>query len=287
MESKMKKILLVAFAVLVSVSMSAQLRITTKKMKIDDFTSKTTKVVLSGNDYTDDILRDNVMDRWTISPFEFCTLDEFNSLKKSSDYYFLMVVNSRFRKETQPGISMLTLVKGGSDNLNDMLEVVSVPFCSVQYPSGREIVFTAALLDIIQNFVTKAMKTDIQGYTGLSNYSLNLPKLATKQIYYSKGDLSPTVGKAARELYFDHDTFVCEEDAADSVFTNNTYNAAVSYCVYPTDPQKGSYSYQLLIDAQTHELYYFTKHRITPRLGTGFLVDDVKRISNSSRMSLR
>ena len=68
----MKKIILAAVSVLVPVIMSAQAQINTKKEKIEDFTEKTTKVVLTGNMFFDQTFMEEVQNRWRISPFEFC-----------------------------------------------------------------------------------------------------------------------------------------------------------------------------------------------------------------------
>ena len=51
----------------------AQAQINTKKVKISDFTEKITKVVLTGNDFYDSILKDEVKTHWRVSPYEFCT----------------------------------------------------------------------------------------------------------------------------------------------------------------------------------------------------------------------
>ena len=51
---EMKKILLSVLTVLcIQANMSAQAQLTTKKVKIEDFTEKVTKVVLSGNIFYD------------------------------------------------------------------------------------------------------------------------------------------------------------------------------------------------------------------------------------------
>ena len=89
----------------------AQAQINTKKVKIGDFTQKTTKVVLNGNPFMDGALKEEVSARWRVSPFEFCTLEEFDKIKTSEDYYFLPMVKGPFRKEAEPGIQFITLVK--------------------------------------------------------------------------------------------------------------------------------------------------------------------------------
>ena len=110
-----RKILLLLAAILLPILAGAQAQINTKKFKIGDFTEKTTKVVLTGNDFYDSCLKDEVAARWRISPYEFCTLDDFETLKKEDSFYFLLTTKGQFRKETEPGLQFLTLIKGGQD----------------------------------------------------------------------------------------------------------------------------------------------------------------------------
>ena len=109
----MKKFFLLLLTAVISVTASAQAQINTKKIKIADFTQKVTKVVLTGNTFYDGAFQEEVSSRWRVSPYEFCTLQEFETLKKSDKYYFLMLTQGRFKKEEEPGIQFLTLVKGG------------------------------------------------------------------------------------------------------------------------------------------------------------------------------
>ena len=59
----------------------AQAQINTKKVQIGDFTQKVTKIVLNGNPFYDASLKEEIAARWRISPYEFCTLDEFETVK--------------------------------------------------------------------------------------------------------------------------------------------------------------------------------------------------------------
>ena len=82
----MRRLFILITAVLLPLLASAQAQINTKKVKIADFTEKTTKIVLTGNDFYDIKLRKEITAGWTLSPYEFCTLEEFNSLKTSDNY---------------------------------------------------------------------------------------------------------------------------------------------------------------------------------------------------------
>lgn len=282
----MKKLIILFAALIMPLMAGAQAQITTKKVKLEDFTQKITKIVLNGNPFYDTSLKEEIAARWRISPYEFCTLEEFDKLKGNDRYYFLMLIQGQFRKETAPGLQFLSLVKGGQGadkGIDEMLEVVSLPFASAEYPTGRELVFLPALLDIIQNYTLQAMENDFNAYGGLSNTVQKLSKSSGMTIVFSEDDLNSMVSKAVTDQLFDRTMTLTDEDDADSYMLDNVSGTLVSYVVVPTEPMKGSYCYKMLIDAQTHELYYYRKHKISAKAGAGFLPEDIEKITKARK----
>lgn len=278
----MKKIIISLISLMLPLLAGAQAQINTKKVKIGDFTEKITKVVLNGNTFYDLSLKDEVASRWRISPYEFCTLEEFETLKGNNSYYFLVTAQGQFRKETAPGLQFLSLVKGGKGSekgIDDMLEVVSIPFASAEYPSGRELVFLPSLLDIIQSFVLEAMENDIDAYGGLANQTANISKSGDMKIVFSEDDICDSVTDEYIYAKFDENMIVTDEDEADRHMTDNAGETLVSYVVAPSEPVNGSYCYKMLIEASTHKLYYYKRHRISKKAGSGFQVNDLERIT--------
>ena len=279
----MKKLIILITALIMPLMAGAQAQITTKKVKIEDFTQKVTKVVLNGNPFYDTSFKDEVAARWRISPYEFCTLEEFEGLKGNDSYYFLILTQGQFRKETAPGLQFISLVKGGQGadkGIGDMLEVVSLPFASAEYPSGRELIFLPAFLDIIQNHTLEAMENDFNAYGGLSNTAQKLGKAGNMDIVISEDDLNSLVSK---QMTDSEGMTITDEDDADSYMLDEVPGTLVSYVVAPSEPVKGSFCYKMLIDAQTHELYYYRKHKISPKAGVGFLPEDIERINKARK----
>lgn len=274
----------VALTALVPQTAMAQAQINTKKVKICDFTEKTTKVVTTGNVFYDNVLKDEITARWRISPFEFCSLKDFEELKENDNFYFLITTKGQFRRESEPGLQFLTLVKGGKkaeNGIDDMLEIVSIPLCSADSPSGRELLILPAYLDIIQNFTLDSMEKDINGYTGLANYTMNLADTKGLDVIISEEDLGNDVDMEKIKSYERKGIKVLEEDDADEYIINQTPGVLVSYVAAPTDAKSGSYCYKLLIDITNNRLCYFRKHRISKKVGAGFLQEDIKRIAIS------
>ena len=265
---------------LFSADLFGQAQIYTRKEKLKDITAKTTKVVLSGDEMLDEAIKESVAASWTMSPYEFCTGQEFEKIKTSDKFYFLLVVKGQQRKEAEPGIDMLTLVKGGegaSKSINDMLEVVTFPLRSATEPSGREFILLPAFLNIIQEHAQGLLSSEVKAYSTLS--AEDTKKLAIKRIYFSKDDFAPQVDNKTIES-LDEDIIVEEdEEDVDKVFTDGTYNAVISYVVAPSEPVSGSVCYKLLIGADNHKLYWYKKHKISARSGKGFLTGDLRTIN--------
>ncbi len=262
---------------LLTTDVFGQVQITTRREKLKDFTSKTTKVVLTGDEFLDEALKESVAATWTVSPYEFCTNDEFQKLKGNADFYFLMVVKGQFRRESEPGIDMLTLVKGGEgESVNDMYEVVNFPLRSSEDPSGREFVMLPAFLKIIQEHTVSLTDTEMKAYSNLG--AKDTKKLKIKRIFFWSEDFAPQVDEQTKRS-LDEDFLIKEdEDEVDEIFSEGTFNTVVSYVVAPSEPVNGSICYKMLIGSDNHELYYFKKHKITAKSGKGFLTSDIKSI---------
>ena len=283
MKYPMKKFLVLIVSVLMPFIASAQAQINTKKMKIADFPQKVTKIVLPGNSFYDSAFQEDAAARWRVSPYEFCSLEEFEEIKGNEQYYFLVLTQGQFRKEKEPGLQFLTLVKGGANaanGLNDMLEVATVPFAAADEPSGRELVYLPALLDIIQNYALASIEKDFTNMGGLSNFATSLSKASNMNIIFADEDLSSEISEAIISSDFDSAMEVMDVDDADEIASSGASNTLVSYVIAPANPIAGSYCYKLLIDANNHELYYFRKHKIGKKAGSGFLAEDVKRVTS-------
>ena len=282
----MKKFLILIVAAVMPFLAGAQAQINTKKMKIADFPQKVTKVVLPGNTFYDSAFQEDVATRWRISPYEFCTLEEFESLKGNDQYYFMILTQGQFRKEKEPGIQFISLVKGGEGadkGINEMLEVATVPFAAADSPSGREITYLPALLDIIQSYVLGSMEKDFSNLGGLSNFATNISKASDMEIVFADEDLSNEITEEVIKKEFDSMIQIMDVDDAEEVASEGRNNTLVSFVIAPEEPVAGSFCYKLLIDAYNHELYYFRKHKISKKIGPGFLYEDIKRVTSSRR----
>lgn len=273
MKKTLAILLSLAFCMTAFAQAQVNVSITTKKDKLADFPMKTMKVVLSGNEFIDEPLRDAVKNTWSISPFEFCDMDEFNALKTSQDYYFMIVVKTTGRKESRPGISTIDILKGGHENIGDMLEVISMPLCSSTFSSGFEAAFMPAILDIMQSYIDWSL---LEGFKGIQSVMSKLSDISGKTLILSRDDISEKVSEKFLEKNVNENIIICDAEAAAGAMETNRENTVVGYVVAPYEPDNGSSCYLMLFDTCTHELYYFRKYKISD--SAGFTTKDLSKI---------
>lgn len=273
----MKRLITLATALCLTLSLLAQGNVTTRKYRYSDFTSKVTKVVLAGEDLLSGSLRQEVVSRWTVSAFEFCTAEEFEKLKTEDKYYFLLLEEQRY--EDTPGIQFLSLVKGGvgeQGKLGEMDEVIALPVVASSGGTGRELVFMGALVQAVQDFTMAALESEKDAYRKTDWFNDNYRKYGKMmQIYLAEEDLN--VAPAILGKYLDEDIHVVKADEADAVYLQAPYNTLVSYVIAPEEAE-GAYCYKLLLEAESQKLYYLTRHKMTAKKGAGFLPEDLKKL---------
>ena len=280
----MRRLLISALLALACLTAGAQGRVSTRKYVISDFPDKITKVVLPGSDLLDGALRQEVVNCWTLSPFEFCTTADFEKIKKSPDYYFLLAGSTQFKGEVVPSLVFLTLVKGGpeaGEGTSGMHEVISIPLCPAGSSTGRELVFLGAMVNSIQDFTEAAMESEKTAYLGTEWFNGAYRREGKMMsIWMSVDDVDGSVTDTAK--YLDPDFFIVPEDESDGKFLSSAFNTLCSYVVAPLVPVPGaSWCYNMLFEANTHRLVYISRHKVSAGKGPGFLDRDLKKIARA------
>ena len=268
--------LLLSFSLLGTADAAAQAQIKTRKARKSDFTTKTTKVVLRGEDPLSSAIVSEITSRWRISPYEFCSIEEFEAQRNSPDYYFLVMTGGSSPKEGDSGVLALALVKGGSEQDPDpakvRLTLMSFPLASAENPSGRELVLLPAAIDIIQEFTSRAILSDKDAYSNLTSYSSNFSKTPVSRIVFAPEEVSEVSEEALNGG-------ICVSEDADEIFENHEELTQVGFIVAPSSPVSGQFCYKMLIDASTHNLCWFKRERIKGSAAPTFTESEIKSLS--------
>ena len=148
-----KKYLLILLLFMSGVSAFAQGRIYTRKARLEDFPSRTTRVVLTGQEVFDAVLKEEISSRWMISPYEFCTVTDYTRDRYTGLYYFV-----RFTFDAN--FTYMTLTKSGDpedeNQLRQGFDVVMIPIAPAYMTGGDELVYLPAYIDIMQEYISRA-----------------------------------------------------------------------------------------------------------------------------------
>lgn len=246
------------------------------------FGAKITKVVIPSNTLPDMVLRDAVNKGWRISPFEFCTVEEYERLKGDTSYFFLMRVDGRYKKDLEPKIEYLTLLQGGPEvkrGTYNNKNIITLPIQEAEDVSGVNLHLLPIYIDVIQNHIYKIQKDVTLAFKGNSFYADRVTEVKDKKLLVAAEFLSFTPAETEiQDLFKGKAQLVSQEDVEDAVMANKE-NTVVTILIKPRGNSRGSYCYKMLIGTDSHELLFFRRHKISLLLPAGFTKEDIRKIS--------
>lgn len=251
-----------------------------KKDNLKDIESKILYIVIDNNSLESLALKEAVENNWILSKYEFIDQNKYNNIKDNSQDYFIIKTEGKFKKEKEPGIEFLSLVKGGKTSndgtIQDVADIISLPMQSSEESDGTVVPFLGAYIKIMQDYVQRVQKNKISAHIGLSWYSNRLKEIKNKNILINEEDLADQDEDLSDIMV--SQIKIVEEDKIEKALNEKTPQTLVSLSVAPLHPLVGSYCYKMLISTNTNELYYYKKQKITTKNPKGFTRDDFKAI---------
>lgn len=280
----MRRAITVLMAITITLSAYGQLNtIFSKKDDLTSFSSKTTKVVLSdGASIVDMILRDAVKENWTISPFEFATLDEFEEIKCDTNYFFLVKVTDMVDSQDDSAMEFLTLYKGadgGAKFEKNLPEILSLPIQSKDDQSGKIFAFLPSFIKIVQNHVEKVIEKRHSAYIGLSAYTDGMDGAKDKELLFCKEDFGFDITQEMLDEDFNGKAKLVTQEEIEDALVSKRAGTLVSLVVTSSSAPIGSECYKMMISTDTQELYMYRRHKITTKKRGGFTKEDYKKMA--------
>lgn len=280
----MKRFLCILLSSLVVFSLSAQEKsLIPKKENLKDFSAKTTKVVLANdNSLLDLMLKDAIEKNWYLSPFEFCSMEDFEKFKADTNYYFLIRVNGKLKKENEAAMEFLSLLKGGvgaEKGLDGMPDILSFPLQPIDDSEGRVFTYLPAFVKIIQSHVTKVSKNVFTTYVGMAAYSDMMDGVNNKTILFGEDDFAFQLPAEKLEKDFKGKASLASQSEIDKALDSKAPDTLVSLIIAPNIEQKGSFCYKMLISTDSQELFLYRKQKLGGKNKKGFNTEDYKRMA--------
>jgi hypothetical protein len=256
------------------------------KEEIRQFTESKTCIVLEEDQIStyNTYIREAVKEFWTITPYEFIQVKDFNIRRLKPEYSFIVLTQTNFEKDKSGALyNFINLLQGKSGSkLGEMPEICAVPLSF----AGEDDLEYGYKLGAVLLFMQKhaAMISDDPSLTGrkyLKYYNKFIPEVAGKTILVKQEDLSPAINtiEKIRAIYPHKIEIVSEEDIMKAI-SDKSPKTLILHKVGPAGEDKSGFCFKMLIGTDDSNMYYYHQHLIDKYSPNGFLAADLKRLSN-------
>lgn len=280
----MKKLILPALLVLLSLPIKAQAPFPDKD-EIKQFMGSKTCIVLEDDPFSsfNAYVKDAVKSFWTVTPYEFISIVEFNRRRTDPAYSFILLTQTNFEKDKTGGLfNFINLIEGKKvRDLGENPEICAVPLSF----AGEDDTEYGYKLGVILAFMQKhaRMISEDPSLTGrkyLKYYNVNAPEVVKKTILVKEEDLAPELRtiEAIKAIYPFPLKIVSEEEIKKAI-TEKTPSTLILHKVGPVGENKSGYCFKMLIGVDDSQMYYYNQHMADARNPNGFLESDLKRLA--------
>jgi hypothetical protein len=282
----MKKITFVIIIILTAIQAFSQLKIPVgTRSDINKFMTTTTYFVLKNDLLSDfnDALKEAAEKHWTITPYEFIYLSDFEKHKKDTDKSFLMINQVYFEKDkSQTLFDFLILTIGGNfKTVNDMPTLCAVPLC---YNGALESEYdykTGLMIKFIQNHILICKQNPDLNENNIADYYISkTDSLKDKTLYLLKEEVAPDIRTknsfASTYPYnFDYTT----KENIRNLINNNSKDGLILHVLGPQIKSTLSYCIKIIIDTENGLVYYYDMHKINKKNPAHLLQSDLKKLT--------
>ncbi|HQG56129.1 MAG TPA: hypothetical protein PK496_03895 [Bacteroidales bacterium] len=253
--------------------------------EIKQFMNSKTCVVLEDDPFSawNSFIKKSVTSFWTITPYEFINIVEFNKRRTDPAYSFIVLTQTHFEKDKTGGLfNFINLIQGKRvRDLSDNPEICAVPLSF----ADEDDTGYGYKLGIILAFIQKHAKLisedpSITGRRYLRYYNVNAPEVVNKTILAKKEDLAPDINtiEAIKAIYPFPFKIVEEEEIVKAI-NEKAPATLILHKVGPSDNRTGSFCFKILIGTDDSNMYYFGQHRINNSNPNAFLESDLRRLA--------
>ena len=262
----MRKLILAIIIGISTLSVNAQEYLPTEA-DLNQFLNSKLYVVLESNpiaEYNFKI-QEAVKKAWTITDYEFISLDQFEEMYNDPDKSFLMMTQVVFQNDkTKVRYNFLSIFIGkeGLDGFEDLPDIAAIPLAYTEVDEEFWTYKMEALVRFMQTHVQNMkdnpgmVKKNIFEY-----YNENTKDIKQKTLYVVKDEVAPNVDTEAKikKIYPYKVKFVTREEVEEAI-TNRDPEVAFLHKVGPQGTRLRARCYKIIIGAQDANFYYFDYH---------------------------
>ena len=229
-------------------------------------------------------IKDAMKEYWTVTPYEFITVSDFNVRRISNSLSFIVLTDTNYDKDKSNSVfKFINLLQGKNvDKLGEMPEICAIP---LSFAGEEDIEYgynLGAILSFMQKHAQLIMEDPSKtGRKYLKYYNENVPAVMGKTILIKQEDLAPEIGtiEKIKAIYSNKVEIVSEEDIVNAI-KNKTPNTLILHKVGPVGERiTEGYCFKMLIGTDDANMYYYNLHSIDKKNPNGFLPADLKRLA--------
>lgn len=255
------------------------------KDEIVQFTTSTTCIVLEDNVFSsyNSFIKEAVKTFWTITPYEFIAVKDFNVKRLNPEYSFIVLTETNFEKDKSNAVfNFINLLQGKDvDKLGEMPEICAIPLSF----SGEDDIEYSYKLGAILSFMQKhaQMISEDPSLTGrkyLKYYNKYTPEVQNKRVLVKKEDLAPGISdiNSIKKIY-PGDIEIVDEDEIVNAIKTKTPNTLILHKVGPVGNVSSGFCFKMLIGVDDANMYYYDQHKISSANPNGLLPSDLKKLA--------
>jgi hypothetical protein len=280
----MKKIFTIAFISLILVSVKAQAPFPSAE-EIKQFMESKTCVVLEDDPFSsfNAFVKDAMQSFWTVTPYEYISIVEFNKRRTKPEYSFLVLTQTNFEKDKTGGLfNFVNLIQGKKVNsLSENPEICAVPLSFAGEDDTEYGQRLGIILAFMQNHAKMiAADPKLTGRRYLRYYNVNAPEVVKKTILVKEEDLAPEIStaEAIRAVYPFPVKIVSEEEIVEAIH-KKTPATLILHKVGPVGNAKAGLCFIMLFGVDDAVLYYWGQHKYNDKNPNGLLESDLSRLA--------
>jgi uncharacterized short protein YbdD (DUF466 family) len=280
----MKKMIFPAILLLLSLSVKAQAPFPSKE-EIGQFLASRTCIVLEDDPFSsfNAYVKDAVKSFWTITPYEFISIVEFNKRRQDPAYSFIVLTQTNYEKDKTGGLfNFVNLLEGKKvKELGENPEICAIPLSF----AGEDDVEYGYKLGVILAFMQKHARliSDDPSKTGrkyLKFYNENAPEVVKKTILVKVEDLAPEINnEEAIKTIYPFPFMIVPEEEIQKAIAEKRPNTLILHKVGPVGENKAGYCFKMLIGVDDSQMYYYNQHMANSKNPNGFLKSDLERLA--------
>ena len=253
--------------------------------EIKQFTGSKTCVVLEEDQMStyNTYIREAVKDYWTVTPYEFIEVKDFNVRRLNPEYSFIVLTQTIFERDKSGGLyNFINLLQGKKGSkLGEMPEICAVP---LSYASEDDLEYgykLGAILSFMQKHAEMISEDpSLTGRKYLKYYNKNIPELAGKTILINGDDLSPDINSIDKiRAICSYRIEIVPEEEIEKAIAAKAPNTVILHKVGPVGDATAGYCFKMLIGTDDSDMYYYNQHKIDKYNPNGLLPADLKRLS--------